>query len=530
MSRRSAVTAALGSPGPPRTPAPAPPAAAGPLSPASPSVAAVPAAASGGPVHRPTKRRRGSAAAAAAAVAEGAAVPLPAAVPEAAPAAAEDVAPAALMVGTEEGAEGEEEEAGQARRSTRGRTRRRQGKAAAEPAGTEHEPSAPPSQAEVAAEEEAAAGKQKRKGGGRKRAPDPPPLQELPSEELIARLRAEGYAPPPPPVPNLGYACLNMEMRECKPPIFTSRDCIQRTLKAKGLPHLGELFLANAKDLALLIQWNHEHSIRLFRMSSVLCPWMGTFAMEELPQFAEIRAALRLAGDLARLYGQRITFHPSHFVKLAAPDEELAAKSVRELEAHSQIMDLMGFDPASPENKINIHVGGVYTSHGSKEDTMRRWASNYAQLSPRCRARITVENDDVASAFSLQDLLFLHSLCGVPLVFDFHHHKFCPGELSEREALLAAVKTWPQGVRPVVHWSESQAGRKPHAHSDYVRGPIFLHGLEGQVDVMIEAKCKERALLAYRGDIPFPAVEEEAAAAEAGDEEVAEAAAAEAAG
>lgn len=35
-----------------------------------------------------------------------------------------------------------------------------------------------------------------------------------------------------------------------------------------------------------------------------------------------------------------------------------------------------------------------------------------------------------------------------------------------------------------------QAGRKPHAHSDYVRGPIFLHGLEGQVDVMIEAKCK----------------------------------------
>lgn len=37
--------------------------------------------------------------------------------------------------------------------------------------------------------------------------------------------------------------------------------------------------------------------------------------------------------------------------------------------------------------------------------------------------------------------------------------QFCPGELSEREALLAAVKTWPQGIRPVVHWSESQASR-----------------------------------------------------------------------
>jgi hypothetical protein len=43
------------------------------------------------------------------------------------------------------------------------------------------------------------------------------------------------------------------------------------------------------------------------------------------------------------------------------------------------------------------------------------------------------------------------------------------GGLSEEEAFKAAVKTWPPGVRPVVHWSESQPGRKPHAHSDYVR-------------------------------------------------------------
>jgi hypothetical protein len=33
------------------------------------------------------------------------------------------------------------------------------------------------------------------------------------------------------------------------------RDCMKRTLDAKGLPHLGELALANCKDLARLIQW-----------------------------------------------------------------------------------------------------------------------------------------------------------------------------------------------------------------------------------------------------------------------------------
>ena len=53
-------------------------------------------------------------------------------------------------------------------------------------------------------------------------------------------------------------------------------------------------------------------------------------------------------------------------------------------------------------------------------------------------------------------------------VFDFHHQKFCPGSFNEKEALYAAMATWPKGVRPVVHWSESQEGRIPHAHSDYI--------------------------------------------------------------
>lgn len=53
-------------------------------------------------------------------------------------------------------------------------------------------------------------------------------------------------------------------------------------------------------------------------------------------------------------------------------------------------------------------------------------------------------------------------------VFDFHHQKFCPGGMTAKEAVYAAIATWPAGIRPVVHWSESQEGRKPHAHSDYV--------------------------------------------------------------
>ena len=39
---------------------------------------------------------------------------------------------------------------------------------------------------------------------------------------------------------------------------------------------------------------------------------------------------------------------------------------------------------------------------------------------------------------------------GVPVTFDFHHHRFCDGGLTEEQAFKAAIATWPKGVRPQV--------------------------------------------------------------------------------
>lgn len=61
------------------------------------------------------------------------------------------------------------------------------------------------------------------------------------------------------------YACLNMDLREQKPPIFTNRDCIQKTYLEKGLPYISSLALENSRALPAIIQWNHEHGIRFFR-------------------------------------------------------------------------------------------------------------------------------------------------------------------------------------------------------------------------------------------------------------------------
>ena len=65
-----------------------------------------------------------------------------------------------------------------------------------------------------------------------------------------------------------------------------------------------------------------------------------------------------------------------------------------------------------------------------------------------------------------------------------------------------ALATWPVGIRPVVHYSESRSDEygdpkiKPQAHSDsYVRA-VNTYGLP--MDIMLEAKHKEIALFKMR--------------------------------
>lgn len=98
----------------------------------------------------------------------------------------------------------------------------------------------------------------------------------------------------------------------------------------------------------------------------------------------------------------------------------------------------MGYEP-SHWNKVNIHIGGVY---GDKESTLERFAANFQLLSDNCKKRLTLENDDWGCAFAVKDLLPLSRKCNIPIVFDFHHHKFCSGEVQlDRPTVFSACST-----------------------------------------------------------------------------------------
>jgi len=296
----------------------------------------------------------------------------------------------------------------------------------------------------------------------------------------------------------LGYACINLTLQQDKKNKITcNRSMIRRTFDAKGIEYASELAELNTGNLLPILEWNHRHDIRVFRMTSCLLPWASEYMLEDLPHFEKISRNLKTAGDYAIEKGIRLSFHPGPFNILTSTKEHVVQNTIVDLAIHGKIMDLMGM-PRSHWAKINIHIGASY---GDRESAMARWVENFHRLPDSVKTRLTVENDDKASLFSTADLYNgIYKRIPVPIVFDYHHHKFRNDGESEEECHAMACETWGD-VRPCFHYSESASekegsNKKANAHSDYVYDKINDWGRD--FDVVIEAKAKELALLKYR--------------------------------
>src|SRR4029079_2828234 len=99
-----------------------------------------------------------------------------------------------------------------------------------------------------------------------------------------------------------------------------------------------------------------------------------------------------------------------------------------------------------PEAVVVLHVGG------GQGDALGRFEAGFARLSDAARARLVIENDD--RTFGLGAVLDLSRRTGARVVWDIlHHHCHDPDGIPDREALEAALATWPDGAQPKIHYS-----------------------------------------------------------------------------
>ena len=306
---------------------------------------------------------------------------------------------------------------------------------------------------------------------------------------------------------NIGYACINMQLSYPQKyggqekgvlPITTGRSMIRRTFDSRGVSYASEKTLDNCKDLEKIVSWNILNGYQFFRITSNLAPWKSEYDWDDMPDIEEIRKHLHSTGVMSKTHNLGLTSHPGPFNVLTSPHPHVVTNCVSDLTDHGDVFDMIGLG-RTPYNKINIHIGGAY---GDKESAMERFCENFDLLPDSVKSRLTVENDDRASMYSVKDLYEgVYKKIGIPIVFDYHHHQFCTGDLSEKEALEMAISTWPKDIVPVVHYSESRRDEqldesiREQAHSDYVYDYIDTYG--NNVDIMIEAKAKELAVKTY---------------------------------
>lgn len=276
-------------------------------------------------------------------------------------------------------------------------------------------------------------------------------------------------------------------------------------MASHSLEKASDICYQNAKDLLKILKWNEDNSIKYFRISSDMFPFMDhpdlQYKLDDLKNSKWIRKALSDAGEFARKHGHRLSMHPGPYTCIASPNEEVVVKSLLCLEMHNLIADLLG---AGDDFKINIHVGGTYEG---KAETADRFCKNFKRLSPACKARLTVENDDKPNQWHIEELYeMIHLEIGIPLCFDIHHFN-CSNGINFKTASVAyqrfAEPTWGN-VIPEVHYSEPRefngSAAKYRSHSDYIEFmPADLS--DKPYDLMLETKMKEKALLLWRKNV-----------------------------
>ncbi len=284
----------------------------------------------------------------------------------------------------------------------------------------------------------------------------------------------------------IGYACINLSI----PCTSSSTFRIKSFSKEKFL----EKTENNIDCLFKIIKWNVENNINFFRISSGIAPfadhpickinWQKIFKKD----FEEI-------GKFIRKHKMRISMHPDHFTILNSPKKDVVRKSIKTLEYHADIMDLLGLDST---NKMQIHLGGVYSD---KEKSKKRFISNYKKLSKKVKNRLVLENDD--RLFSLKDCLKISKETRIPILFDVFHHSILNNGESIKEATRLASKTWrKKDGYLMVDFSSQAKNKRKGAHADYVNKKDFENFIKEtkgiKKDIILEAKKKDKAVLKLR--------------------------------
>ena len=267
---------------------------------------------------------------------------------------------------------------------------------------------------------------------------------------------------------NLSLCCISIKLQEQGYKFQTMTYTRFASLPRKqALETLSARILNNFEVTGEIIQYCHDSNIKGYRLSSGLTPVINhpsvNISLSELPNSEKIYNEITNVKNIIKNTGVRISAHPSEYISLTNPNGNVVSNSIRDLEQHSEIFDLLDL-PQSHWSPLNIHC----RQDGDAPKVFQEFAKNYAKLSDSVKKRLVIEiNDNKDGTWHIPNLIqYFYDKLGLPITFDSLHQKFCHGSLTEEQAFNNAYKTWD--TTPLFHYSEGVDGTRKHA--DYATG------------------------------------------------------------
>jgi len=293
----------------------------------------------------------------------------------------------------------------------------------------------------------------------------------------------------------IGYPCINWTIG-CKG---------DRTFRLKSYSEqrLIETVANNLSCLEAMLTFNVEHDLLFFRLTSDLVP----FASHPVCQFdwrRYFRDQFSSIGSFIKSHNIRISMHPGQYTILNSQDNEILARSIKELEYHADVFNALGLDASA---KIQVHVGGIY---GDKPKSVQRFIDRYRNLNGNIKQRLVIENDD--RSYTVDDCIGIYRETGVPVLFDVFHHELNNSRSNLTNVLATITKTWQaQDGIPMVDYSSRYPGSLKVSHAASIESSDFERFLATtqpyDCDIMLEIKDKEisalRAVEIARKDLRF---------------------------
>lgn len=281
----------------------------------------------------------------------------------------------------------------------------------------------------------------------------------------------------------VGYACINTSIKE------NFRTCRVATVEKKGPEILKELTLENLKLTKRIIEWNIEHGILFYRMTSEMVV-LATHPVNSWDWRGD-PDVIRVCSEIKSLrdeHGLRLSTHPGQYSVLNSPNPDVVERTIADLDYHAALSELTG------AGDMILHLGGKY---GDPESALERLVNETCKLPEPIRKRLRYENDD--RTYNLKDVLSVCESTGIPACFDIHHHRCNPADASLDELMGRVYHTWKTIGTPKVHISSGKHTPDDRRHHDIIFPDDvdrLLAVLDGRnADIMVEAKAKEQAAL-----------------------------------